>query len=119
MAINKIIGMILLILVFACGWTWMDYQSALQAPAVIDHPVVVEIEKGDSFKQITDKLLAQNLAIRPFWFKVIAVQNKTVQKAQNRRIRVSRRLDHAGHINLVRTGKNQTLCHYLPGRLEF
>jgi len=78
--INKIIVCVLLIISFAGGWVWHDYQSALYTPAVIGSPIVIEIDKGDSFKQITDKLLAKSLNFRPFWFKVIAVQKKTFKK---------------------------------------
>lgn len=68
---NKIIGFILLILSFADGWLWMDYQQALTMPVVVN-PVSIEIKRGDSFNQITEKLLEQKLAIKPIWFKVIA-----------------------------------------------
>ncbi|NOU15717.1 MAG: endolytic transglycosylase MltG [Methylococcaceae bacterium] len=68
---NRIIGFILLMLSFSGGWLWMDYQQALTMPVIVN-PVLIEIEKGDSFHQITEKLLAQKLAIKPIWFKVIA-----------------------------------------------
>jgi UPF0755 protein len=72
---------VLLALIVACGgWAWRDYQSALHAPAVVGDPVVIEIDKGDSFNQITDKLLTQNVSFKPFWFKVIAVQEKAFKK---------------------------------------
>jgi UPF0755 protein len=76
----KIIVCVLVILIAMCGWAWRDYQSALHAPAVAGNPVVIEIDKGDSFNQITGKLLAQNVNIKPFWFKVIAVQEKALKK---------------------------------------
>jgi UPF0755 protein len=47
---------------------------------VIGNPVIIEINKGDSFNQITDKLLSQNVALKPLWFKVIAVSEKAVKK---------------------------------------
>jgi UPF0755 protein len=76
----KIIVCVLLTLSVLCGWGWRDFQSALHTPAVVGNPVVIEIDKGDSFNQITDKLLAQNVDFKPFWFKVIAVQEKAVKK---------------------------------------
>jgi UPF0755 protein len=76
----KIIACVLLTLIVACGWAWRDFESALHTPAVVGKPVVIEIDKGDSFKQITDKLLAQNVGFKPFWFKVIAVREKAVKK---------------------------------------
>ena len=80
--INKIIVCVLLIISISVAgdWVWHDYQKALHTPAVIGSPIVIEIDKGDSFKQITDKLLAKSLNFRPFWFKVIAVQKKTFKK---------------------------------------
>ena len=76
----KIIVCVLLALIVACGWAWRDFQSALHTPAVVGNPVVIEIDKGDSFNQITDKLLAQNVDFKPVWFKVVAVQEKAVKK---------------------------------------
>ncbi|MDD5460113.1 MAG: endolytic transglycosylase MltG [Methylococcales bacterium] len=78
--VYKTISCALLILVVACGLAWRDYQSAFHTPVVAANPVVIEINKGDSFKQITDKLLAQNLDFNPVWFKVMAVSGKTFKK---------------------------------------
>ncbi|HEY8094845.1 MAG TPA: endolytic transglycosylase MltG [Methylobacter sp.] len=77
---HKIIGFILLVLSFAGGWLWMDYQSALHQPALLEQTVYIEIEKGDSLNLIIDKLLAQKLAVKPFWFKVIALQSNALKK---------------------------------------
>ena len=77
----KIIVCVLLVLIIACGdWVWRDYQDTLHTPAVVGNPVIIEIDKGDSFNQITDKLLAQKVGFKPFWFKVIAVQEKAAKK---------------------------------------
>ncbi len=76
----KIVVGVLLASIVAFGWAWQDYQSALYTPAVTGNPVVIEINKGDSFNQITDKLLAQNVKLKPFWFKVIAVSENEVNK---------------------------------------
>lgn len=77
---SKIIGFTLLILSFMGGWLWMDYQSALHQPALVDKTVYIEIEKGDSLDRITDKLVEQKLAVKPFWFKVIALQENALKK---------------------------------------
>ncbi len=77
---HKIIGFILLVLSFTGGWLWMDYQSALHQPALIDKTVYIEIEKGDSLNRIVDKLVAQKLAVKPFWFKVIVLQSNALKK---------------------------------------
>ncbi len=77
---HKIIGIALLVLSFAGGWLWMDYQSALNQPVQVGQTVYIEIEKGDSLNRIIDKLVAQKLAVKPFWFKVIALQGNAVKK---------------------------------------
>lgn len=77
---NKIASLFILILVIVGGWLWTSYHNALQTPVVSGKPVTIEIEKGDSFARITDKLLAANLAISPFWFKVYAIQQQAFNK---------------------------------------
>lgn len=76
----KTFAFIFLTLSLISGWMWMDYQNALHQPALVDKTVYIEIEKGDSLNRIIDKLIAQNLAIKPFWFKVIAFQEKALKK---------------------------------------
>lgn len=41
---------------------------------VVGGPVIVEINKGDSLNQITQKLVDAQLVIQPVWFKLLAVQ---------------------------------------------
>ena len=77
---SKIIGFTLLILSFVSGWMWMDYQSTLHQPVLLDKAVYIEIEKGDSLNRIVDKLVAQKLDLKPFWFKVIVVQEQALKK---------------------------------------
>ncbi|WP_432744716.1 endolytic transglycosylase MltG [Methylobacter sp. G7] len=77
---NKIIGFVLLILSFVGGWLWMDYQSALTKPVLVGETVYIEIEKGDSINRIIDKLVAQKIAVKPFWFKVVALQENALKK---------------------------------------
>ena len=76
----KIIAGVLLALIIVSGWAWRDFKSALITPAVVGKPVVIEINKGDSFNQIIDKLLAQNVDVKPLWFKVFAVSEDAVKK---------------------------------------
>jgi UPF0755 protein len=76
----KITLSILLMLAALCGWSWKEYQSVRQTPVVPGEQVTVEIQKGDSFEQITTKLLEQNIRIRPFWFRIIALQEGASKK---------------------------------------
>ncbi len=58
----------------------MDYRQALQAPAVKDNPVVIEIVKGDSMGRIAEKLAEQHLRVSSLWFKVITLQKQAAAK---------------------------------------
>ena len=78
--VSKVLVCLLLIICAAGGLAWYEYQRALNAPAVIGSSVLIEIEKGDSLNQIIDKLLTQNVDIKPVWFKVIAVKENAVTK---------------------------------------
>jgi UPF0755 protein len=64
------ISIALIILMLGLG---AGYYTALNKQA-IQQNVIVEIVKGDSFGEITQKLFAKNGAASQFWFKVIAVQ---------------------------------------------
>jgi UPF0755 protein len=74
---RKLIAGFLVILLALLIGLGASYYSALNKPAV-HNKLVVEIEKGDSFSKITQKLLAQNIAIEPFWFKAIAYQQGVI-----------------------------------------
>lgn len=78
---SKINYGILIIALLVGEWAWMDYQCALQRPAVAGgKSIVINIEKGDSFNRITDKLSAQNLIVKPVWFKVMAIRKNAFKK---------------------------------------
>lgn len=77
---NKLGIAALLWFVLGGGWFWQTLQQVLHQPAVVGLPVVIEINKGDSFTQVTDKLLAQHVQITPFWFKLIAFAGGSVKK---------------------------------------
>lgn len=83
MQLNEIAGYTLIVLSYVGGWAWMDYDSTLNNPAVIENPVTIEIEKGENLKQITEKLVEQHVAIKPFWFKVIAWENDANKKIKS------------------------------------
>jgi UPF0755 protein len=77
---HKIIGVSLLLLLMLGGWIWIGYQQALNKPVVAGQAVTIDIEKGDSLNRIIDKLSAQQVRIKPFWFKVAALQKNALRK---------------------------------------
>ena len=116
---NKIIACVLLIVIVALGWTWRDYHRALHTPAVAGNPVIVEINKGDSFDQITDKLLAQNVGLKPFWFKVIAVQENAVNKLKTGEYELAPGLTLPEILNLFVQGKTKHYAITFPEGWSF
>lgn len=83
MQINKLLGYALIALSYAGGWVWMDYDGAKNNAAVWEKPVTVEIEKGDTLKKITEKLQAQNVYFKPFWFNFLAKQDGINKKIKS------------------------------------
>ncbi len=75
MVAKIVTGMVLLISI-AGIFLWNEYKLALTTPVVIGQAQLIEIDKGDSFRKITKKLLKQNIAIKPKWFKLIAYKDK-------------------------------------------
>lgn len=72
----KILTGIVLLIGLAAVFLWSEYKLALTTPVVIGQAQLIEIEKGDSFSKITRRLLKQNIAIKPKWFKLIAYKDK-------------------------------------------
>lgn len=71
--------MVLVVSLTLC-WLWIEYENALNTSVIEGTAKLVEINKGDNFSKITQKLLEKNIAIQPLWFKFIAYQNKATQK---------------------------------------
>jgi len=78
--ITKILTVFFLLLSMTLVWLWSEYNSALTTAVIVKESRIIEIEKGDSFQKITDKLLAEKINIQPLWFKVIAYQQKIANK---------------------------------------
>lgn len=71
--LNKLAGISIILTSFLLGWLWIDYQHFVATP-LVDKPVYIEINKGDSFGRITEKLKEQELAVKPLWLKLLALQ---------------------------------------------
>jgi UPF0755 protein len=115
----KIIACVLLTLIVVCGWAWRDYQSALYTPVVVGNPIVIEINKGDSFNQITDKLLAQNLVFKPVWFKIMAVSEKTFKKLKTGEYELAPGLTLPEILTLLVQGKTKQYAITFPEGRSF
>ena len=76
----KVFAVLVLLSGIATAWLWNEYNQALTMPVIIGQSKVIEIKKGDSFKRISTKLLKQQIAIDPLWFKLIAYKDKVSNK---------------------------------------
>jgi UPF0755 protein len=83
MQLNKIGGYTLIGLSYIGGWLWMDYENTLENTVVFEKSVTFEIEKGDSLSKITENLVAQDVHIKPFWFKFLAKRNGENKKIKS------------------------------------
>jgi len=77
---TKLLFIFLLVIGLFSAWLGFEYKSALTTPVIAEKSRIIEIEKGDSFKKITNKLLAHEITIQPLWFKVIAYEMKVTNK---------------------------------------
>ncbi len=57
----------------------IDFSHALHAK-VINSSVIIEIEKGDSFQQVIQKLVRNEVNINVFWFYVLGLQGHDYKK---------------------------------------
>ncbi|MGR8933173.1 MAG: endolytic transglycosylase MltG [Gammaproteobacteria bacterium] len=76
----KLLFAVLLSLGVIAGWMWSSYRHALDAPAVFDKPVMVDIVKGDSLQRIAEKLREQHVDATPLWFKIVASRYRVAGK---------------------------------------
>lgn len=71
--LSKLFGFSLVFISLLIGWLWLDYQQFL-ATQLNDKPVYIQIDKGDSFSRIAQKLQEHQLAVKPLWLRLLAVQ---------------------------------------------
>lgn len=79
MKLKVFFASVMFALLIMTGWLYFSYQKILTTQAFQNNQTV-EIEKGDSFTKITNKLVAQGLTVHPIWFKVFAIRQNIVNK---------------------------------------
>ncbi|OQK15688.1 hypothetical protein AU255_15855 [Methyloprofundus sedimenti] len=82
--ILRSLAILLLCLSVALAWAWQDYQIFIAQPIVSQEPVIIDIEKGSSFRSIIQLLDSQIGFQRPeidkLWFKVLARQQGLINQ---------------------------------------
>jgi UPF0755 protein len=109
MRFHKLAGYLLIFLSYLGGWFWMEYDNARNNPVIFEKPVIIDIEKGDSFTNITEKLIAEHIAIKPMWFKLIAWQDDVASKIKFGEYELTPRMTLPDILTLLISGK--TLHH--------
>jgi UPF0755 protein len=76
---SKSVLILFFLLCIGGGGLWFAYDQAAHRP-VVAKDYVLEVNKGDSFADISTKLINAGIAVKPFWFKVIAYRDKVQNK---------------------------------------
>lgn len=76
----KVLAIVVLLIGITSGLLWVGYNQAVTMSVVLEQSRVIEIERGDSFNAISNKLVAQEITINPVWFKLFAYKNKVTNK---------------------------------------
>lgn len=119
MKISKSAGYALIALSYLGGWTWMNYDATKNDIAITQEAITIEIEKGDSFAKLTDKLVAQNVAIKPFWFKVLGLTSGAKKKIKKGEYELNKGLTAPEMISLFVQGKTKQHAITFPEGLNF
>ncbi|MEQ1528231.1 MAG: endolytic transglycosylase MltG [Methylococcales bacterium] len=110
----KIIGFTLLVLSFVGGWLALDYQDSLNKTAVTGNSVTIEIAKGDSLSKIADKLIAQQVVIKPLWFKAFAFHENIANKLKAGEYELAAGLTVPQILDLLAEGKTKQYSITFP-----
>lgn len=103
----KIIASLGVIIILGLVGIWMEYRHVLSKPVVLEKAIVFEVKKGDSFDLIIANLIKKEVAIKPFWCKIIVRKNKI-----SRQLKVGEYLIKIGTttpqlLHLLATGKTR------------
>ncbi|MEQ1638388.1 MAG: endolytic transglycosylase MltG [Methylococcales bacterium] len=96
---------LILLSVLVSVWGWITYRNALEKSIINGQPIIVEIPKGASLNQIIEGLQQQQLAIDPFWFKVIAYRYNLAGKLKAGEYELGKGLTTLGALNQFAEGK--------------
>ena len=117
--ITKVIVALLIIISASSIWLWNEYNQALTTSVIINQSKIIEINKGDGFNRITNKLLKQDIAIKPMWFKLIAHHQKVSTKLKAGEYELSVGLTMPEILKIFVTGKSRQYSITFPEGWSF
>lgn len=76
----KLIALLILISTFVAGWYWNEYQINLQSPISLSSQQLFTVNKGESVRNIANKLFQQKIIQYPEYFRLHARLSKQATK---------------------------------------
>ncbi len=110
----KIFGILSLIVCLIAGWAFIDYQKFLKTPVIDKQTLLLEIEQGESFRQITDKLIQNGANIKPVWFRLLAYQKHLTQKIKTGEFVLNPGVTPAELLTILVAGKSKQYAITFP-----
>ncbi len=119
MQISKTASYALIAFSYFGGWAWMNYDAVLHKVAITQETLTIDIEKGDSFAKLTDRLVAQQVDINPFWFKVLGLTSGAKKKIKKGEYELTKGLTAPEMIALFVQGKTKQHAITFPEGINF
>ncbi len=107
MRFKKIVSIFVVSVIFTSIVTGVGFYYAVRIPIVNQSIVSVDIEKGDSFNRIIEKLREQGLPIQPFLFKLLALSNNSYKKIKTGEYQFDKGLNLQGILSQLVQGKTK------------
>lgn len=78
--IMRVFGVLCIAFSVVLAWAWVDYHTFLAQSVVKESPLVIDIQKGSSFRSIIQNVLDQKRPADRFWFKLLAHQQGLIKQ---------------------------------------
>lgn len=119
MRVKKIVGIWIVSIIFTSVWLGAGFYYAACVPIVNQSTVVVDIEKGESFNRIIQKLRDQGLSVHPFLFKLIALSSNSFKKIKTGEYQLDKGLTLRGILSQLVQGKTRRYSITFPEGWSF
>ena len=74
---NRVLGILILVISISAAWIYMDYQSFLEQPLNIPEPgITLDLKQGTSVRKLAARLQTQRVIKVPLYFRAYARLNK-------------------------------------------
>lgn len=119
MRVKKVVGIWIVSVIFTSVWLGAGFYYAVRIPIVTQPAVVINIEKGDSFNRIIEKLRDQGLSVQPFLFKLLALSSNSFKKIKTGEYQLDNGLTLQGILSQLVQGKTRRYSITFPEGWSF